>query len=92
VAHEDDGYVTFAFSDPESRPANAANWLPTSGSIPALILRHMQPHPAFTEAVLYYAGPKSDPAAIAAHLGEYFPAVTTCSKAAFERDRCGLDR
>ncbi|BBA36093.1 hypothetical protein sS8_4163 [Methylocaldum marinum] len=92
VIRDDDGYVTFAVSAPESRPANAANWLPAAGSLPALILRHMQPNPAFTEAVLYYSGAKADPAAIAAHMGEYFPLVGTCARTEFERDRCGLDR
>jgi hypothetical protein len=91
TAQDGDGYVTVAFSNPESRPANATNWLPVaSGPIPALILRHMQPNPAFTEALLYYAGTNNDPAAITAHMGEYFPLVTTCTKAEFERDRCGL--
>ncbi len=68
---------------------NATNWLPTTDIAPDLILRHMQPSPAFTEALLYYTGAKSDPAAIAAHMGEYFPSVTSCTKAEFERDRCG---
>ncbi|WP_077730254.1 hypothetical protein [Methylocaldum sp. 14B] len=90
AAQDGDGYVTFAFSNPESRPANAANWLPTTDTIPALILRHMQPNPAFAEALLYYAGTNNDPAAITAHMGEYFPLVTTCTKVEFERDRCGL--
>jgi len=90
VAQDGDGYVTFAFSDPESRPANATNWLPTTDTRPALILRHMQPNPAFTEALLYYAGTPNDSAAIAAHMGEYFPRVSTCTRAEFERDRCGL--
>jgi hypothetical protein len=90
VAQDDDGYVTFVFSNPENRPANAINWLPTSDVIPALILRHLQPHPAFTEALLYYAGAERDSDAIAAHMGEYFPRVTTCAKAEFERNRCGL--
>jgi len=90
LAQDGDGYVTVAFSNPENRPANAANWLPTTDIIPALILRHMQPNPAFAEALLYYTGAKDDSAAIAAHMGEYFPLVATCSKAGFERDRCGL--
>jgi hypothetical protein len=90
VAPDGDGYVTVAFSDSENRPANAINWLPISGSIPGLILRHMQPNPSFAEALLYYDGDGTDTAAIAAHMGEYFPRVISCSKAEFESDRCGL--
>jgi hypothetical protein len=88
VAQDGDGYVTFAFSNPESRPANAINWLATSGDKPALILRHMQPNPVFAEALLHYTGTRDDLAAIIAHMGEYFPLVTTCTKAEFEHDRC----
>lgn len=90
VVPDGDDYVTVAFSDPESRPSNAINWLPASGDIPGLILRHMQPNPIFTEALLYYDGDRTDAAAISAHMGEYFPRVTICTKAEFERDRCGL--
>jgi hypothetical protein len=89
VAPGSDGYVTVAFSDPENRPANAINWVPISGSIPGLILRHMQPNPSFAEALLYYDGDRSDPTAIAAHMGEYFPRVISCSKTEFEQGSCG---
>jgi hypothetical protein len=88
VAQDGDGYVTFAFSNPERRPANAANWLAAGSDRPALILRHMQPNPAFAEALLYYTGAERDSDAIMAHMGEYFPLVTTCTKAEFEHDRC----
>lgn len=94
ISVDEDGYVRFAFSYPEDRPAidgkPYGNWLATTDIVPIVILRQIQPNPAFSQALLFYAGDNEDPDEIAAHMQEYFPIVTSCAKEEFEADRCGL--
>ena len=77
-----DGFVTVVISDPEDRPANAANWLPWGGAYydGLVIYRHMLPAPDFAEAIQNV--PEGTPAADV--MGDYFPQVAYCSKETFE--------
>jgi hypothetical protein len=94
IAIDDDGYVRLAFSYPEDRPVVGGepygNWLAMTDIFAAVLLRHMQPDPGFSEALLFYAGEPAAQSAIATHMGEYFPVAVSCTKAEFETDRCGL--
>lgn len=91
---DDDGYVRLAFSYPEDRPVvdgePYGNWLAMTDIFAAVLLRHMQPNPEFSEALLFYTGDPAARSAIAAHMGEYFPVAVSCTKAEFEINRCGL--
>jgi hypothetical protein len=79
---DEEGFVTVVVSDPEDRPANAANWLPWGGPYydGLLIYRHMLPAPDFAEAIQNV--PEGAPAASV--MGDYFPQVRYCSKETFE--------
>jgi hypothetical protein len=91
---DNDGYIRVAFSYPEDRPIINAqpygNWLALTDILPVVILRQTQPHADFSESLFYYTGAREDASAIAAHMGDYFPVVKSCSKADFESNRCGL--
>ena len=78
------GFVTVVISDPEDRPANAANWLPWGGAYydGLVIYRHMLPALDFAEAIQNV--PEGTPPASV--MGDYFPQVRYCSKETFEAD------
>ncbi|QJD28509.1 hypothetical protein [Methylococcus geothermalis] len=91
---DDDGYVRMAFSYPEDKPVIGGqpygNWLALTDIQPIAILRQTQPRSDFSESLFYYTGARDDTSAIAAHMGDYFPVVKSCSKVEFESNRCGL--
>jgi hypothetical protein len=88
VVLDDDGRYTFVISTPEDRPANATaadgvTWLDW-GSTEVdnlLLLRHLLPDPAFTEAAVNVA-----PGTLATStMGRYAPEATYCPSATFRQ-------
>lgn len=86
------GYVNVVVSDAEHRPARLDprdNWLPWGPYSDVFVLyRHMLPARSFAHAA-QRVPPGGD---VAKTLGEYYPRTVICSRARFERDRCGLPR
>ena len=82
VVVDDDGFFTLVVSDPDDRPANAANWLPWGGPYydGNVIYRHMLPARDFDGAIqrVPYGTPAS------AVMGDFFPAAAYCDQATFE--------
>ncbi|MDX6666988.1 MAG: hypothetical protein QOK04_368 [Solirubrobacteraceae bacterium] len=85
-----DGFVTYAVSVPEQRPANATdgcgvNWLPWGPtSDGTLIYRNMLPERSFPQAI-QFAKPTDE----VATMGDYFPVSRYYSTADFEQLGCG---
>lgn len=91
VVVDPDGYFTVVVSDPEDRPSNASNWLPWGGAYydGNIIYRHMLPAAGFEYAIQRVPYGVDE----ATVMGEYFPRLKPCSKAAFESagyQACGL--
>jgi hypothetical protein len=85
-----DGFVTYALSVPEQRPANASdgcgiNWLPWGPTADGtLIYRNMLPERAFPQAIQF-----AKPGDEVATMGDHFPVSRYYSTADFERLGCG---
>ncbi|MER5755140.1 hypothetical protein [Streptomyces sp. NPDC002088] len=83
-----DGRYTFVVSTPQDRPANATttnrvtwlSWGPTNVSS-ILLFRNMLPAADFHNAV-QDVGKGQNPASV---MGDYFPTITYCTKAEFEK-------
>lgn len=86
VEVDGDGWFTIVVSDPDDRPATAANWLPWGGPFYEgnVIYRHMLPSAGFAGAIQNVRYGQS-PAAV---MGDHYPRAAYCSAEDFDRGAC----
>jgi len=100
--HPASDVVIVASSTPQNRPVvdgqPYADWVPATGGGPFLFLRYIDSDPAlFPQSPFFVPDDQAEPvtnyrsdSVLRRWMGAYYPQAIYCSRAQFERNRCGL--